>query len=77
MVRDSLRMRHGVGQVSKSLFLTPRREPRQGLPQHGKNQKMGTGASRHAEILLTSNFKQKIAHHFNSKTARNPHERIS
>ena len=48
MMGHRLRMRHGIGQVGKSLFLTPRHEPHQCLQQNGKNQKSGTGTARHA-----------------------------
>jgi hypothetical protein len=48
VVCRGLGVRHGVGQVGNLLLLTPRREPYQSLPQHGKDQKSGTAASRHA-----------------------------
>ena len=47
VMSQGLRMLHGIGQVGKSLFLTPRHEPHQCLQQNGNNQKSGTGTARH------------------------------
>ena len=59
VVCRGLGVRHGVGQVGNLLLLTPRREPHQRLPQHDKDQKSGTAASRHARDSTDSKSQTK------------------
>ena len=51
VLRCSLGMHPGVGDVGAQLRLTQRREPQQRLPQQGKHQKGGAGAWGHGKAF--------------------------